>query len=311
MIRKNLKIISFIVFFFFQTVINAISIETKIILKLNNEIITNLDIETEYRYLLILNQKLRDVDNKTMFKVAKQSLIKEVIKKNELNKYLNLKKEKNDLVDQTIEDLYQKLGLKSKNDFKIFLKKAKLNFDDIYQKFKIEVFWNQLIYTKFSNQVNIDEKAIKKNILDNSQQQDVFNLSEIIYEIKTKDEINKKYLEITKSIEDIGFEKTVLLSSISPSKNNSGSIGWIRKNSLSKKITSKIENLRINQISEPIIVPSGILILKLNEKKQIKEKLNLKKELDKEINRKLNDQLNNYSTIYFNKIKKNYTINEY
>ena len=121
MIRKNLKIISFIVFFFFQTVINAISIETKIILKLNNEIITNLDIETEYRYLLILNQKLRDVDDKTMFKVAKQSLIKEVIKKNELNKYLNLKKEKNDLVDQTIEGLYLKLGLKSKNDFKIFL----------------------------------------------------------------------------------------------------------------------------------------------------------------------------------------------
>ena len=311
MIRKKLKIISFIVFIFFQTAINAVSIETKIILKLNNEIITNLDIETEYRYLLILNQKLRDVDDKTMFKVAKQSLIKEVIKKNELNKYLNLKKEKNDLIDQTIENLYQKLGLKSKNDFKIFLKKAKLNFDDIYEKFKIEVFWNQLIYTKFSNQVNINKELIKKNILNNSQQQDVFNLSEIVYEIKTKDEINKKYLDIIKNIEDIGFEKTVLLSSISPSKNNSGSIGWIRKNSLSKKIISKIENLRINQISEPIIVPSGILILKLNEKKKIKEKLNLKKELDKEINRKLNDQLNNYSTIYFNKIKKNYTINEY
>ena len=311
MIRKNLKIISFIVFIFFQTVINAVSIETKIILKLNNEIITNLDIETEYRYLLILNQKLRDVDDKTMFKVAKQSLIKEVIKKNELNKYLNLKKEKNDLVDQTIEGLYLKLGLKSKNDFKIFLKKAKLNFDDIYEKFKIEVFWNQLIYTKFSNQVNINKELIKKNILNNSEQQDVFNLSEIVYEIKTKDEINKKYLEIIKNIEDIGFEKTVLLSSISPSKNNSGSIGWIRKNSLSQKIIAKIKNLKINQISEPIIVPSGILILRLNEKKQIKEKLDLKKELDKEINRKLNDQLNNYSTIYFNKIKKNYIINEY
>ena len=291
--------------------VNVFSIETKIILKLNNEIITNLDIETEYRYLLILNQKLKDIDDKTMFKVAKQSLIKEAIKKNELDKYLDLSKEKNDLVDQTIEDLYQKLGVKSKNDFKIFLKQAKLNFEDVYQKFKIEVFWNQLIYTKFSNQVNIDKKAIKKNILNNSQQQEVYNLSEIIYEIKTKDEISKKYLKIIKNIEDIGFEKTVLLSSISPSKNNSGSIGWIRKNSLSQKIIAKIENLRINQISEPIIVPSGILILKLNEKKQVKEKLDLKKELDKEINRKLNDQLNNYSTIYFNKIKKNYIINEY
>ena len=311
MIRKKLKIISFIIVIFFQTVVNAVSIETKIILKLNNEIITNLDIETEYRYLLILNQKLKDIDDKTMFKVAKQSLIKEAIKKNELDKYLDLSKEKNDLVDQTIEDLYQKLGVKSKNDFKIFLKQAKLNFEDVYQKFKIEVFWNQLIYTKFSNQVNIDKKAIKKNILNNSQQQEVYNLSEIIYEIKKKDEISKKYLEIIKNIEDIGFEKTVLLSSISPSKNNSGSIGWIRKSSLSKKIIAKIENLRINQISEPIIVPSGILILKLNEKKQVKEKLDLKKELDKEINRKLNDQLNNYSTIYFNKIKKNYIINEY
>ena len=110
---------------------------------------------------------------------------------------------------------------------------------------------------------------------------------------------------------DIGFEKTVLLFSVAPSKNDSGSIGWIRKSSLSDEIKKEIENLQINEITNPINIPSGILVLKLNKKRLEDEELDLKKELDKEINRELNNQLNNYSLIFFNKIKNNYIINEY
>lgn len=311
MITKKIQFILFLISIFFLNLSHVYSLETKIILKINDEIITNTDLEMEYRYLLILNKNLRDIDEKTAFKIAKESLIKEIIKKKELTNYLNLKEVDDTSVNQLIKELYNKLDINSENDFKIYLRKAELDFDELYLKFKIEVFWNQLIYSKYSDQVNIDEDLIKKKILNNKQQQEFFNLSEIVYEFNNKEEINKKYLEILKAIEDKGFEKTVTLFSTAKSKNNSGSIGWIRKSSLSPKIINIIETLKVDEISGPIVIPTGALILKINEKKKKDKEINLEMELDKEITRKLNEELNNYSSIYFNKIKKRFIINEY
>ena len=306
-----LRLIFFILVSMYINLVAVYSQETKIILKLNNDIITNIDIENEYDYLILLNQNLEDIDDKTLKKIAKNSLIKEIIKKNELIKYVNTNDERDSAVDQTIKEIYKKIGISAEEEFKEYLKKKDLDFKDIYQKIKVEVYWNQLIYSKYSDQLNIDEDEIKKKILNNNEKQEVFNLSEIVYEFNTKEEIENKYKEIENSVKDIGFEKTVLLFSVAPSKNDSGSIGWIRKSSLSDKIKKEIENLQINEITNPINIPSGILVLKLNKKRLEDEELDLKKELDKEINRELNNQLNNYSLIFFNKIKNNYIINEY
>jgi len=306
-----LRLTFFILVSMYINLVAVYSQETKIILKLNNDIITNIDIENEYDYLILLNQNLEDIDDKTLKKIAKNSLIKEIIKKNELIKYVDTNDERDSAVDQTIKEIYKKIGISSEEEFKEYLKKKDLDFKDIYQKIKVEVYWNQLIYSKYSDQLNIDEDEIKKKILNNNEKQEVFNLSEIVYEFNTKEEIENKYKEIENSVKDIGFEKTVLLFSVAPSKNDSGSIGWIRKSSLSDEIKKEIENLQINEITNPINIPSGILVLKLNKKRLEDEELDLKKELDKEINRELNNQLNNYSLIFFNKIKNNYIINEY
>ena len=80
-------------------------------------------------------------------------------------------------------------------------------------------------------------------------------------------------------------------------------------NTLNDKIKELI-NLEKGEISNPITMPSGILLLKVSDKKEI-VKIDINKELNKLIEIELTNQLNNYSTIHFNKIKNNQLINEY
>ena len=136
-----------------------------------------------------------------------------------------------------------------------------------------------------------------------------FLLSEIVYEVKNKEEINKKFIEIKKSIKDIGFENTVSLFSISDSAKTGGNIGWVNEKSLSQDILKNIEKMEGN-LTQPIILPNSILMLKINEIKKSTLKIDYDIELKKAIDYERNKQLNQYSIIYFNKIKKNLEFNE-
>lgn len=282
----------------------------EIVLKIENEIITNHDLEKEYKYLIALNKNLRDIDNVTLLQLAKDSIKKEVIKKNELIKYVNFD-EKNELVEETIKNFYNNLDINSEEQFQNYLKKYGLNYKEVYKKFQIEVFWNQMIYANFIDQVFIDENLIKNNLLKNQKKRQILKLSEIVYEFKDKKEIDEKYRKIISSIEEIGFQKTALIYSISTSRNNSGSLGWVRKDFLSQNIKEEVEKININEITKPINIPSGVLILKLEDIKMEDEEINIDEEIKKEINRELNYQLSNYSNLYFNKIEKNSKIYEY
>jgi len=283
--------------------------EVKIISKINNEIITNIDIENEYNYLITLNKSLKEISKEQVISFAKNSLIKEKIKKEEILKFYELNK-KNETVDFMIEGIYRNLGLNSENEFKTYLKSNNLKFDDVYRKIEIEAVWNQMIYQKFKDKIFIDEDQLKEKILNNPTEVESLNLSEIVINLENKNEINKKYDELIKNINKYGFEESVLKFSISNSKNNSGKIGWINKNNLSKKILNALEEINVGEITRPILVSSGILILKLEDKKFEKKDNDLNKELQRLIDFEMNSQLNNFSTIYFNKIKKNFFIND-
>ena len=283
--------------------------EVKIISKINNEIITNIDIENEYNYLITLNKSLKEISKEQVISFAKNSLIKEKIKKEEILKFYELNK-KNETVDFMIEGIYRNLGLNSENEFKTYLKSNNLKLDDVYRKIEIEAVWNQMIYQKFKDKIFIDEGQLKEKILNNPTEVESLNLSEIVINLDNKNEINKKYDELMKNINKYGFEESVLKFSISNSKNNSGKIGWINKNNLSKKILNALEEINVGEITRPILVSSGILILKLEDKKFEKKDNDLNKELQRLIDFEMNSQLNNFSTIYFNKIKKNFFIND-
>ena len=279
--------------------------EVKIVSKIGNEIITNIDVENEYNYLITLNTSLKDVDKNQVILFAQNSLIKEKIKKNEISKFYELNN-KNETVDSMIKNIYKSLGLNDKNQFQNYLNNNNLKFEEVYKKLEIESVWNQMIYQKFRNKIYINEDELRKKISNNQKEIETFLLSEIVVSIKNKNEINKKYNELIENINTLGFKESVLKFSISNSKSNSGSLGWINKNNLSKIIQNELDKIKVGEITKPVLISSGILILKLENRKFIEPEQDLDIELKKLIDYEMNSQLNNFSTIYYNKIKKNF-----
>ncbi len=287
----------------------AKSQEIIIIAKVDNEIITNIDIEIEKKYLLLLNDRLKKLNEKEFFILAKNSLIREIIKKKEINKSFKKRDEK--IKNKIIGNFYTRLGFKRKNEFIKFLDSNKINFENLKEKLIIEAFWNQLIFIKFKNKIRIDKKAIEKDIINYYNSRDKkyeFNLSEIVIDVE-KDVILKKK-EIFKYIKEFGFRVAANKYSKSDTSKYGGEIGWIKSSRLNKKIENKISEINIGEITDPIQTSNGYLFLKLNDKREIKEKLDLENELKQQVEFEKNRQLNQFSLNYYKKLKQNTSIYE-
>ena len=299
---KNYLILIFLCLFFNKVQ----SIETKIIYNLQNEIITNIDIKNEFKYLVALNGTLKELDKERILNISKNSIISEKIKKIELTKNFNEVKIDEEYLNYLLKNIYSKLGLKTSSEFELYLNNYDLSLSYVKKKLTIDALWKQLIVLKYKNQIVINEVKIKKEISNKSNiQSKEYRLSEISFEIRDKTEIKIKYDEIIKSINEIGFENTAAIYSFSSSSTMGGDIGWINKNSLNNKIYKNINDLMLGEISKPIILPNGILILRITDIKFSKINIDMESALKEAINYERDRQLNQYSKIYYNKIKKN------
>jgi len=305
-----MKKISYILFFCLS-IINVHAIETKIIYNIQNEIITNIDIKNEFKYLLALNNRLENLDKEQIFNISRESIIREKIKKIEISKNFSDLKIDRKYTDALLKNIYKSLNLQSLEEFNLYLKPYNQNVDDVRKKLAIDALWNELIIRKYNSKIEIDEEKIRKKIINAGKNESIeYNLSEIVYETTNKNNIKEKYLEIKNSISEMGFENSASIYSISESSKIGGSIGWVRQESLNPKIIQNISKLNLNEISKPMIIPNGILILKINETKKIITEINYDEEFKKLINYERNQKLNQYSKIYFNKVKKNIGFNE-
>ena len=277
-------------------------------MKVNNEIITNININEEYRYLIALNTDLKSLKKEEIFNLAKNSFLREKIKENELKKYFKLN-QSSKYIDQTIKNLYSSLNISSEIEFKKYLSVHNLTIEDVKKKLEIEVLWNELIYTKFHKQIDIDEEKIKKKINANKIQKN-YLLSEIFFSGENKKKINEKYNLIKKSISEIGFKNTANIYSLTESAKIGGSIGWIGENQLAKKVVNEINELQVGEFTKPINIPGGVVILKLDKKEDKKISLDFDSEFKKLIEYEKNRQLNQFSTVYFNKLKFNTKIEQ-
>ena len=304
-----IKIIFFIFFLFniFTNIVQA-SNNVFIVMKVNNEIITNININEEYRYLIALNTDLKSLKKEEIFNLAKNSFLREKIKENELKKYFELN-QSSKYIDQTIKNLYSSLNISSEIEFKKYLSVHNLTIEDVKKKLEIEVLWNELIYTKFHKQIDIDEKKIKKKINENKIQKN-YLLSEIFFSGENKEKINEKYNLIKKSISEIGFKNTANIYSLTESAKIGGSIGWVGENQLAKKVVNEINKLQVGEFTKPINIPGGVVILKLDKKEDKKISLDFDSEFKKLIEYEKNRQLNQFSTVYFNKLKFNTKIEQ-
>jgi peptidyl-prolyl cis-trans isomerase SurA len=300
---KKILILLFLLLFREGT---SYSTEIKIIHNIQNEIITNVDIKNEFKYLVALNNSLKNLDKEKMLKISNESIIREKIKKIEIYKNFKQIRLNEEYLDRLLRSIYLRLNLKTINEFELYLKDYNLTINDIKTKVTIDALWNDLIVKKYNSKVTIDENKIKKEISKNNKvQSKEYLLSEIIFEVTKKDEIEKKYNEIVKSINEEGFKNSAAIYSFSESAKIGGDIGWINENSLNKKIKKNINGLIIGEITKPIILSNGILILKLINIKNTETSIDVESEFKKAINYERTRQLNQYSKIYFNKIKKN------
>ena len=191
MTNNNIKKICFI--FFLILSLNANALENKIVYKVNNEIITSLDIDNEIKYLKILNPKIKNLDNKTILEIGKNSIIREKIKKIEIrNNTKNLKIDE-EYLNRLLENIYLKINIKSKKEFQNYLLINNLNIQFINEKISIEVLWNNLILSKFSSKLNVNKENLKKKIMKSKNKvAKSYNLSEIIFDISTINELDNK-----------------------------------------------------------------------------------------------------------------------
>ena len=310
-LKKEFKLfsISLLLILHFQ-ILNAL--ENKILFKIDNEIITTLDIYEEIKFLKTFNPEINSLDEKELFEISKNSILKNTIKKIELNNFVEELKVDDKFLSKFIVSKYSKIGIDSLEKFEIILKDKNLDVKLIKEKFSIELIWNDYIYKKFYNKVVVDRKKIEKEILNNPKQENQRELllSEISFSVTNKIDFKNKYEKILSDLEIIGFQKTAIKYSNSDTASNGGLIGWVKEDNLNLTIKKIISNLKIGQISKPIRTTSGFIILKIEDEKEYSANLNINEKVEEIIKFQTNNQLSQFSNMYFNKIKKDLTIND-
>ncbi len=304
--------ITIILIFFLLTSLSISSINFRIILKIDNQIVTTYDLEQERNYLLALNPRLNEVDEKTLLDIAKKSIVKEVIRKNEILKYKELNLQ-NSQINTVLEKMINDLNFSNLQQFQNYLMSYSVSIDEIRGKIEIENEWKNLIYAKYSKSINIDKASLQSKIDNISEKEFLieYNLSEIIFSKQNNNNLKEVEKKIFESINEIGFENTANLYSISDSAKVGGKIGWIRKDNLSAEVVEKLKNLKQNSNSPVIEIGNNYLILKINEIKETPVKIDKKRELEKMIMIETSKQLDKFSNIFYNKIKLNSKISEF
>ena len=306
--------VKFILFLFLLLIISFKSSTAEnfyIVYKVNNEIITNSDIEKEYRYLVSLNNQLKNLKKQKVIELSKESALREKIKKIELAKYFDLKTINID-IDNYLENFYKNLNIRNKNEFEEYLESNNISLNYVQKKIEIEILWNQLIYDRYISQINIDRNQLKEKVkkLISTKKQKKYSLSEILFDKENNSNFEKKLENINQSINEIGFKNTANIYSISDSSKFGGKIGWIEEQKLSTKILEQLKALEVGQYTSPVQVGSSFLILKIEEIKYENAIINEDEELNKMIQFETSKQLDQFSKIFYGKIKINSFINE-
>ncbi len=289
---------------------NLIALENKILFKVDNEIITSIDIYEEIKFLKIFNPELNNLNENELFEISKNSILRDKIKKIEIMNFVKELKVEDKFLLQLIKNKYSKIGISSLENFEDQLRKNNLDIKNIKEKFYIELIWNNFIYQKFNKKIVINKEKIKNEILQNpkKERQRELLLSEITFDVSSKVDFKNKYEKILLDIKNLGFKQTALIHSNSDTASNGGIIGWVKEDNLNQNIKKNISELDIGEFTKPIRTSSGFIIIKIEDKKEYLSKFNLDAKMDEVIKFKTNDQLNQFSSMYFNKIKKNLII---
>ena len=305
------KLLNYFIILNLLFITSVLGLENRILFKVNNEIITTIDILNESNYLKALNKNAQSLDEKTLIEISKNSIIREIIKKDTVNVELINKDIEEDLLNNALRNIYQNLNLNSNDEFAKFLNNYDLNLDYIKNKISIEILWNRLIVSKFRSKIFIDQNNVEQQLKEiQTAGTKQLSLSEIYFTANNLEELNNKFNQIKNDIENSSFDKAALIHSKSNSASQNGDIGWINENSLNPNIKSILMDIKIGEFTQPITVPGGYLVLKLKEQRIVENKIDLNKERENLIRSLTNQQFNQFSNIYYKRIEKDSIIDE-
>ena len=309
MYKKKLISIIFVFLIFNNT---SLCLENKILAKVDQEIVTSIDVDNEAKYLILLNPNIKNLSKKEIFDISKNSIIREKVKYIEINKNFKNLNVPNEYIEPILKNIYQKIGIDNLEIFQRYLKENGIDYEYVKDKIEIETLWNELIFVKFSSKILINKEEIKKRLISEVKQYSKsYMVSEIFFEASGSDQVENIYKKIVKTIENDGFDNAVLSYSSSNTANSGGQLGWIGEEALNENLRNILNEMNEGEYTKPITVPAGFLVLKIDKIKKEKINQNIEKKIDKIINVKKNDQLNQFSKIHFNKVKKDININEF
>ena len=310
MLRK--LTLTHLVLIFFLNSTNLFSIENKVLVKIEDDIITTIDVENESKYLLILNKDIKNLKKEEIFNISKKSIIREKIQQIELLKNFKELEVPEDYLNQILKNVYQTLGINDLDAFKKYLKENSVDYNHVKRKIEIEALWNQLIMIKFSSKIIINEDEIRKKLKNSIDlYSKSFLVSEIFYETANTDEAQIMYDKIKKTIEKEGFDKAALKYSLSSTSSSGGKLGWIEEETLNQKLKEIFAKMNEGEVTKSITIPGGFMILRIDKIKKVKKNQNLEQMVKKITQTKKNNQLNQFSKMYFNKINKDTNISEF
>lgn len=307
--KKKYLLLILLIFFFKISYTNA-SIQNKIIATVNNEIVTSYELKNKIMTFLILNKVEVNQENINNYKnQSLKTLINMKIRKNELVKY-NLLNSKID-TSRFIEQQSKKYNFTIEEFKKEFLNNN-LSYDLYLQEIQLELGWQQLILQLYGNKIIVDEYEIDeelKKIIDTQKEMIEYRLSEIEVQVNDNEKITNLVEEIQNQIIKDGFKNTAIKYSTSSTALEGGEIGWVNSESLSNKMLNAISNMKLKEVSKPMMHNNSILFVKLEEIKKVDAlKINSIETKKKIIDQKKNELLNLFSNSHLSKIRNNASI---
>ena len=310
---NNLKKITLLIIIFLFASSNLHGeIKDGLFATVGNKAITESDIVKEIKTILILSDQPYSIEKREVLQsVAVRETVKRNIKKIEIAKYNNISYNEADLSRELIF-----IAEKANADIetlKIKFSQNGINFSDVIENIKTELKWNSLIYQLYNKRLNINLDEVEEQLKNLSDKKNVneYLISEIIMKPVSKDELNLEISKINEEIKNYGFEKVAMEKSISDSSINGGDLGWISENLISDEFRSKIINTKIGEISDPVLLPEGIVLFKVRDKKTSEKVVNLEDARRQIIDSEKKKILNMYSLSHYDTLRRTIAINYY
>ena len=302
------KKIFFALIFLLQSQTLFADISNKIVLTVGSLPITLYDLKQEVKLLSILNPgKLENQSIEDLQSLGIESLTIKKIKEQEIKKNKLDNTEDEEFIEYEISRVLESLNMDKPALERVFAENQ-LEISDLKNHISIEIKWNRLVYGMYQNKIKIDEKSVNKKVEEYSMKEnsyDEYFLSEIIVPVSDSQNPNDVYQKVKSRLFSEKFENVAREISISQTRDAGGEVGWVDEKTIAEIVIKKIKDLNVGEITSPILIPEGIMIIKLNNKREIKNEINKDQLKRKIILNERDKMLTTYSKMYLNKLKSN------